>query len=547
MRYDAGFLEAICENPDDDVPRLVYADWLEERGDPRGEFIRLQCTLASMPDDDERRWSLLARERQLLGQHGKGWAGPLRRQVRHYTFRRGFVEAITLPAADFLTRGEELLRLAPVRQVRLLDARPLLADLAASPLLDRLAGLDLRYTAGLDAAQATPLLRSPRLAGLRTLGLRGTGLVSASGVQALAACPHLTNLTTLDLADEYDVWLLRIRGETNETRQERMRGIRLDVATIRTLVEAPTLNTLRSLSLSTGPRFGLSLEAMDTLFASRLFGGLSELELHLTWSQMNRPEATYSLIRRLSSSPKAAGLRRLRMVRNMPILWSSGCEQPFPLDTYLSGLTTLELEGFPLPATWITALADGAFPALGLLRLRRCLPGAGPHREQSFVSLGRATGLPRLAALDLEETPVGPRMIHALTEGKTLLSGLRWLSLSNRGGKDGSPVGSEAIRRLAASPAAAQLVRLDLSNNHVDDCAARALATSPFLGNLAALGLGRNRIGADGAAALATSDSLSALTFLDLRGNPLPVSVRAGLRQRFGYGVRYGQGPEPSG
>ncbi len=60
-------------------------------------------------------------------------------------------------------------------------------------------------------------------------------------------------------------------------------------------------------------------------------------------------------------------------------------------------------------------------------------------------------------------------MIHALTEGKTLLSGLRWLSLSNRGGKDGSPVGSEAIRRLAASPAAAQLVRLDLSNNQVDD------------------------------------------------------------------------------
>ena len=30
MRYDAGFLEAICANPDDDVPRLVYADWLDE-------------------------------------------------------------------------------------------------------------------------------------------------------------------------------------------------------------------------------------------------------------------------------------------------------------------------------------------------------------------------------------------------------------------------------------------------------------------------------------------------------------------------------------
>jgi uncharacterized protein (TIGR02996 family) len=36
-----GFLQAIVENPDDDTPRLVYADWLDEHGDPaRTEFIR---------------------------------------------------------------------------------------------------------------------------------------------------------------------------------------------------------------------------------------------------------------------------------------------------------------------------------------------------------------------------------------------------------------------------------------------------------------------------------------------------------------------------
>jgi uncharacterized protein (TIGR02996 family) len=35
---------AILENPADDLPRLVYADWLEEHGQPeRAEFIRLQC------------------------------------------------------------------------------------------------------------------------------------------------------------------------------------------------------------------------------------------------------------------------------------------------------------------------------------------------------------------------------------------------------------------------------------------------------------------------------------------------------------------------
>jgi uncharacterized protein (TIGR02996 family) len=39
---EAPFLSAIKANPDDAVARLVYADWLEERGDARSEFLRLQ-------------------------------------------------------------------------------------------------------------------------------------------------------------------------------------------------------------------------------------------------------------------------------------------------------------------------------------------------------------------------------------------------------------------------------------------------------------------------------------------------------------------------
>jgi uncharacterized protein (TIGR02996 family) len=44
---EKAFLRAVCEHPDDDRPRLIFADWLDEHGDPRGEFIRLQCALAS--------------------------------------------------------------------------------------------------------------------------------------------------------------------------------------------------------------------------------------------------------------------------------------------------------------------------------------------------------------------------------------------------------------------------------------------------------------------------------------------------------------------
>lgn len=36
------FLDEIRANPDDDAARLVYADWLEERGDVRAEYLRVE-------------------------------------------------------------------------------------------------------------------------------------------------------------------------------------------------------------------------------------------------------------------------------------------------------------------------------------------------------------------------------------------------------------------------------------------------------------------------------------------------------------------------
>jgi uncharacterized protein (TIGR02996 family) len=48
MSDDTAFLARIIAAPADNRPRLVYADWLEEHGDPRGEFIRVQCELATV-------------------------------------------------------------------------------------------------------------------------------------------------------------------------------------------------------------------------------------------------------------------------------------------------------------------------------------------------------------------------------------------------------------------------------------------------------------------------------------------------------------------
>src|SRR5262249_32635855 len=49
MSSDTEFLRAILDAPEDACARLVYADWLEERGDLRGEYLRLDTAFVKMP------------------------------------------------------------------------------------------------------------------------------------------------------------------------------------------------------------------------------------------------------------------------------------------------------------------------------------------------------------------------------------------------------------------------------------------------------------------------------------------------------------------
>jgi uncharacterized protein (TIGR02996 family) len=102
VTHKDAFLQAIIESPGDDTVRLVYADWLEEQGDPRGEFIRVQCRLATMAADDRGRPSLEELEHQLLERHQEVWLGPLRPLLNRWAFRRGFLDAVCVPAATYL-------------------------------------------------------------------------------------------------------------------------------------------------------------------------------------------------------------------------------------------------------------------------------------------------------------------------------------------------------------------------------------------------------------------------------------------------------------
>src|SRR5947199_380170 len=49
MAENQQLFRAVLADPDDDDPRLRYAQWLEAQGDPRGEFILVQGELARTP------------------------------------------------------------------------------------------------------------------------------------------------------------------------------------------------------------------------------------------------------------------------------------------------------------------------------------------------------------------------------------------------------------------------------------------------------------------------------------------------------------------
>ena len=119
-------LDAIKDNPDDDTPRLIYADWLDDQGDVRGEFIRTQAALAGLAEDDPRHGELSAVCEALWEEHGERLLGPLAEllPVDHYepVWRRGFVEELIgwgrAAVVQFTANAAAIFRLTPLRAVR---------------------------------------------------------------------------------------------------------------------------------------------------------------------------------------------------------------------------------------------------------------------------------------------------------------------------------------------------------------------------------------------------------------------------------------------
>jgi uncharacterized protein (TIGR02996 family) len=137
MSDESALLAAIIAHPDEDTPRLMYADWLEENSQSeRAEFIRLQIERERAPSGDPRRFNPTDRESQLLNRHRRVWERPLRELLpsARLDFTRGFVEEVQADATAYTRVADECSRSAPLRDILLRSCTDLCeANFAARP------------------------------------------------------------------------------------------------------------------------------------------------------------------------------------------------------------------------------------------------------------------------------------------------------------------------------------------------------------------------------------------------------------------------------
>src|SRR5436190_2728953 len=203
---------AVLAAPEDDWPRLVYADWLDDAGaSPRAAFIRDQIALSKTPP-----WEPLvvrARHRQpdlITGQH---FLHELPRFGDHglvewglQPFRRGFGWSIRVRQMNaFLALAPELFDLEPVGELILPSATlDDWVDFAGSPWLMNVR--TLRFTSGsLLSEPIRALIQSPFAKNLRSIAFEvSTSPGIAAVVELLVQSPLAKQLTGLEFRIGHD-------------------------------------------------------------------------------------------------------------------------------------------------------------------------------------------------------------------------------------------------------------------------------------------------------------------------------------------------------
>lgn len=531
MSRHSVFLDEIIAHPEEDLPRLVYADWLDEQGDPRGEFIRIQCLLAKLPFDDDRRWALQTRETLLKRQYGKGWANPIRHLVKDWQFHRGFVEGITIRAVDFLEHAATLFQSAPICRVRLLEPESQLSAIAASPWLDRITGLDLSHT-NFDWNDFADLAYSPSIIQLRELNVRDTSLCNNQGSRMLAECEFFRNLTALNLS--------QYRAASPHSTGIQYFADSIGPSGIQAMSDSPHLKNLTMLNVAGYGEPGSSI--IGALADSSLLGQITSLDLSHNGSYLLRsgqsPDVALDV---LFQSPQIANLQHLVLIRNH----TANSVRAFAESSHLGKLQSLYVGG-----TWLDSHGQRDSSYLGTiaespnlnnlvsLNLSGCTINDNAYRD-----LFASDQFHKLKELNLSETQISNESLEELADS-SLMENLRSLRLQGSdGGYERSSISENGLRALVEEKTSRHLEILDLGNQEVGDDL-EILANSELAGQLCDLGLWKTGFSEEVVPLLCDAEKFPKLELLDLRESALSDESKEQLRDTFDAGVRYGPGPQ---
>jgi uncharacterized protein (TIGR02996 family) len=389
------FLDAVFARYHDDAPRLVYADYLDDAGDPdRAELVRIQVALARLPDDHPRKPELVDRQDELIAANSARWTAHLGDLGVTVWFRRGVPDSVSMYAGAFLSDGEELFRRARVRRLRLLEAAAVMPKLIHSPLLAAVRELDLCANDlgndgtnllvrsphignveelnladnWLDDTGVTALARASTLPKLTALAINDNEAITADGVKALAESPFFAGLTSLDVS-----------------------GNDLGEAAVRAIASSQSLARLHTLRLSRNPigDVGVTVLARSALLG-RMLARSPRLELRA--NGIGAAGATA-----LAASPALLRCATLDLSGNY--LGDHGLAA-LVASPHLEKLHTLKLAGNQITDAGVTATRD-ALPAL-FARLR-VLDLSGNRLTRFGIGLLKTARGDATTALDLNE------------------------------------------------------------------------------------------------------------------------------------------------
>ncbi len=460
---------AILAHPDEDTPRLVYADHIEEMGDSaRAEFIRVQCRLATLNEWDDGYTATEVRCRRLLAEHPE-WhrelgSGLPRGQACEPMFWRGFAEHREFSRDEFRADFESRFRTIPLRSTALRIRKPnetLIDDLAQCPGLARLRRLTLR----MEGDEVGALAGVPHLAGLERLRIQ-VDEVRISRLKALAESPHLRNLRAFELR------YFRHDGAFPEAKA------RWDwFPNLRELALEPHSSyedyCARLFATGAWPHLErLSVQAEYDSSGKKVFeaigDGLLDNLTDLALAHVQVRPTTLAPVRDLDR-PRLHNLR-LNGLRSGPTPATREQADELFQAPWLHDLRRLELPDAEVADIWLTSASDAPFA-----RSLRALNLAGARFTPSGyrVALSSNCWWPSLQHLNLAAPQCPDDVLIGLIENPGMHS---LVSLTaGRGGP-----APQFLTRLAGSPAAARFRALDLSVK-LDDATADALYRAPHL------------------------------------------------------------------